>query len=281
LPKQISAQIVASIQSDIAPIVAQRVKEAVKDTVKVALTSTFRAAFENSLLPAFQAGTDRMFAQVQESFEVGMEGLIEQGRISQQLSKETNESLLAEVAALRATITSLEGKVAELTRHQQHYSQGTAPTSSLHVDPLTLLEKGRISDAVECALEYKAIAELVRLLEKISPQTLLSNCSSLLLLCTVQQLAADLALQDPAEGTAKRLEWLKSLMMGLLLSPNTAESSADSLTTKSLLKVILDYLQTTADRFNSQVQGGGEGTEGLAAFTTDIRLLTHLISSKL
>lgn len=32
---------------------------------KASLSSTFRTAFENSLLPAFQAGTDRMFAQLQ------------------------------------------------------------------------------------------------------------------------------------------------------------------------------------------------------------------------
>lgn len=250
-----------------------------KDTVKGALTSTFRVAFENSLLPAFQAGTDRMFAQVQEAFEVGMEGLIEQGRISQQLSRESNESLLAEVAALRATVASLEAKVAELTK------QGASPTTTQNesplVDPLTLLEKGRISDAVECALEYKSIAELVRLLEKISPQTLLANCSSLLLLCTVQQLAADFSAQDPAEGIAKRLEWLKSLMMGLLLSPNTNESSDDTQTKKSLLKVIHDYLQITADRFSVQSQSGEEGMEGLAGYTTDIRLLIHIIGSKL
>ena len=45
--------------------VRDAVKDTVRDTVKSTLASSFRTAFESSLLPAFQIGTDRMFAQVQ------------------------------------------------------------------------------------------------------------------------------------------------------------------------------------------------------------------------
>jgi len=70
-------------------------------------TITTRSSFENTLLPAFQAGTDRMFAQVQESFEMGMDGLIEQGKIAHQISSSSNMDLRTQVNTLTTLILNL------------------------------------------------------------------------------------------------------------------------------------------------------------------------------
>ena len=62
-----------SLQNDMTPVISNKVRDAVKDTVrdtvKSSLASSFRTAFESSLLPAFQIGTDRMFAQVQSEWQ--------------------------------------------------------------------------------------------------------------------------------------------------------------------------------------------------------------------
>ena len=185
---ELSNSIISSIQNDIAPLIAQKVRDAVKESVKVQLHSAFRAAFENSLLPAFQVGTDRMFAQVQESFEIGMDGLCEQGRISQQISAASTQELLAQIAVLRNTITSLEAKINNISRGGSNDDD-----SEELIDPLVLLEQGKVADAIECALEHKNINSLVRLLNQLSFNQVTSNCSSVATLCCAQQLADDLS----------------------------------------------------------------------------------------
>ena len=84
----------------VAQKVRDSVKDTVKDTVKGVLSTSFKGAFESTLVPSFQAGTDRMFAQVQSSFELGMAGLAEENRKIQQSSARSTESLENEVCLL-------------------------------------------------------------------------------------------------------------------------------------------------------------------------------------
>ena len=118
------------------------------------------------------------------------------------------------MAALRATVAGLESKIALLAASGGRGegaggidSAGGAPTLS---DPVMLLEKGRVSEAVECALEWKDSDKLVALLERMTPNQLLQNCNRLVQLCTAQQLAGDLTAKDPQGGLSKRLEWCVS-----------------------------------------------------------------------
>lgn len=76
-------------------------KDMVKDSVKAALASAFRTAFENSLLPAFQAGTDRMFAQLRSAFDDGLEGMAEQAR---QAQAQMDAAVLGEVRPYSAML---------------------------------------------------------------------------------------------------------------------------------------------------------------------------------
>jgi hypothetical protein len=289
------SQISSSIQSDIAPIIATRVNTAVKDTVKASLTSTFRGAFENSLLPAFQAGTDRMFAQVQEAVDTGMEGLIEQGRISQQISTDATVELQEEVKSLKSTVSSLELMVENLIKSNNESnlklenmvielskssSNNQSQSNSENNDPISLLEKGLISEAVECALEKKDIHILVKLLEKITPTQMSTKCNSISQLCAAQQLAFNLASSDPEDGYSKRLSWLKSLIMGLLFAPKDPNTS-DHI--QPLLRGIYSYLMTASVRLTQKLAEGVENHESdeIASTITDIKMLTAIVSTKI
>ena len=56
-----------------------------------------RSSFENTLVPSFQAGTERMFSQVQSSFDLGLAGLVEEGRKAHQNTARSTEALENEV----------------------------------------------------------------------------------------------------------------------------------------------------------------------------------------
>lgn len=200
----VKAEIIASINQSLPQIVSTTVKEAVTQS----LSSTFRLAFENTLLPSFEAGTTRMFAQVEESFDSGLERLEKQARYATEVTRGTVDELQEEVSSLKSTISSLESKIAQLTLAIESgvsigigngNGSGMAGGKKLQ-DPVTLLKEGKVPEALECALEYKSIEKLVELLGAMSgPSQLAENCDYLLQLCAIQQLAADFAKSYPVE----------------------------------------------------------------------------------
>lgn len=191
---ELAAAVGQSLKEELTAAVGSKIKETVRDTVKSALSSTFTRAFENSLLPAFQAGTDRMFAQLQTSFEAGMEGLAEQDRATAETQRGMVQMILAmqgEMAAMRAAVTGLEAKLTSMP-----LAAGPQPPS----DPLTLLAQGHIAEAVESSLEHKDTELLTQVLSRLTCSQVVEHCSTLVILCTTQQLAVDLAATvDPVE----------------------------------------------------------------------------------
>ena len=153
-----------------------------------------------------------MFEKVQESFEIGMDGLIEQGKIAHQISSSSNMDLRTQVNALRTAITNMDTKIVELSKR---LSNG-ANIIEAKPDPMILLSEGKISEAIESALEDKSIEMLLKVLSKLEPLQVNQDCSGLLRLCTIQQLSSDLAKHDPYEGINGRLDWLKSLLLNLI-----------------------------------------------------------------
>jgi len=232
LKDELGKEISSAVEKDLFP----KVKESVKDTVKTSLTSVFRSSFENTLLPAFQAGTDRMFAQVQESFEVGMDGLIEQGKIAHQISSSSNMDLRTQVNALRAAITTMDSKLVELGKRLSNDNVNI----EIKPDPMSLLAEGKINDALHHTLEEKSIESLVKLLSKLETSIVNQECSVILRLCTTQQLSSDLAKNEPIEGISTRLDWLKGLTLSLI-------DSNDSKVIQ-ILSMVYNNLQTASSR---------------------------------
>jgi enhancer of mRNA-decapping protein 4 len=203
----VAAAIAQSVQSELLSVVAAKVKDTVRETVKSSLSSAFRTSFESSLLPAFQAGTDRMFMQLQASFEQGLEGLVEQDRERAEETRATAQLvalLKDEVFALRAVVSSLEARIAA------GGAVGAAAAATAPQDPLELLQRGMVEPALEAALEHKDTEVLVRVLGQLSPSQVTEKCSVLVLLCTTQQLAVDLATTvDPIEvGSCLLCPWV-------------------------------------------------------------------------
>jgi hypothetical protein len=65
--------------------------------VKAVLSTTVSTIFEKSLLPAFEAGTQQMFAQISAAFESGMQSLAARNDAIQRNSSKEISSLLAQV----------------------------------------------------------------------------------------------------------------------------------------------------------------------------------------
>ena len=153
-----------------------------------------------------------------------MKGLAEQSRASQECSDECTLELSKEVAALRSTVATLEIRIIELSSRPATAAVDvvTAPLP----DPVLLLKEGSVLEAVECALELRDIDKLVNLLSFMTPTQLVMNCNRLIQLCTAHQLAEDLASKEPSEGISRRLEWLNSLIFGLLFSGASQDTSA-------------------------------------------------------
>lgn len=206
----VKTEIIASINLSLPQIISSTVKEAVTQS----LSSTFRLAFENTLLPSFEAGTTRMFAQVEESFDSGLDRLEKQAQYTTESTRQTVDELQGEVASLKSIIGSLENKMSllinaiesgALTSGGNALSIGTTSNNTDKAqkklqDPILLLKQGKIPESLECALEYKSIEKLVELLAAMTgPSQLAENCDYLLQLCAIQQLAADFAKTYPIE----------------------------------------------------------------------------------
>ena len=97
MSEQILKELVPSITSKVRDSVRDCVKDAVKEAVKTQLPSAFRESFEGALLPAFEAGAQVMFQQVQQAFAQGMQGMVQEGLRVQQVSAASNEKLEQEV----------------------------------------------------------------------------------------------------------------------------------------------------------------------------------------
>ena len=189
---------------------------------------------------------------MQASFDQGMKGLAEQSRASQECSDECTLELSKEVAALRSTVATLETRIAELSSRPTAASVDvvTAPLP----DPVLLLQEGNALEAVECALELRDIDKLVNLLSFMTPTQLVMNCNRLIQLCTAHQLAEDLASKEPSEGISRRLEWLNSLIFGLLFTGSGATqdtSAADHM--KPVFADIGRFLAAATESVISQI----------------------------
>ena len=279
IEEDVSKKIVEKVSAEMI-LLTGKVREGVKESVKASLSTSFRAAFENSLLPAFQAGTDRMFAQVQETFEIGIDGLVEQGRMTQQMSNSSTAELQNEVRGLRAAVASLEAKLDALASRvsltQVQAAGAAASPVKLLVDPLDYLREPRdIPMALEAALEFKDVDVLLGVLNKLSPTEVSTTCGAILTLCASQQLAYDLSTVCPSGSLLARLDWVKSLIMGMLYAVNPSDEMRFP-PFLGLLKDILLNLGSAARRVNETLDVPAEAKRQMQV---DIKMLITIIES--
>lgn len=270
--------ITQSVKADLLKSVSSTAEQNALDTIEKTVAESILMLFESTILPAFQIGADLIFTQVQSSIEIGMVGLEKQFRSAaeaQQIMVELITSMKYEILFLRNAVTKLEANA------------GIA----LLTDPFTFLHKGRIAEAIEAALEYKDTELLVSVLGKITCALVVEHCSTLVLLCTAQQLAADLALAgNPVEvvrshfisltncltcriiyllqGLTKRLEWIKCLVMHLIFT-SPISSSVSPVHMRTVMSSVRDSITVTQAKCTDN------------SVLTDLTMLQHFVLTKL
>jgi hypothetical protein len=136
-----------------------------------------------------------------------------------------------------------------------------------------------VSDALLRALEDKDVSTTIALLDRLTPSQVNASCSGLVRLCITQQLAADMSVNAPEEGIAKRVEWVKNLVLSLVSAP---AAPADSDPTyersfKSTIQMVLESLQAAKHLVFDNLDGGAVPQ----SVGTDLQLLEFVIQSKL
>lgn len=135
------------------------------------------------------------------------------------------------------------------------------------------------------ALENKDVEVTVSVLSKLNHNDLKANCSNLVRLCITQQLAADMSVNMPSEGIAKRVEWIKNLVFSLVqLSANDIDSDPKLCKNwKAMISTVLDSISTAKQLVvESQYDNGEDDVlEIPASVSLDLELLEFLIRSKI
>ena len=169
---------------------------------------------------------------------------------------------------------------------------------------ITVLQ-GRLVEAIEVALESKDLGQVDHVLSTVVPADIRTHISknsdehsTLLLLCLIQQLAADL-FNNPAYCVAStgtgtgaptvgsRMEWLKSLIMFVIME---LEVSKNDVVETVLSAVLSDFkaiqqklliVKTNDSVSGIGVESGGRILIKSSSIQSDVKMLIYIIHSYL
>ena len=287
LKKELANAIIADVVPSLRKVIKDTVKESLEETlnkaVKKNIQEAFKTAFETSLVPAYQAGTDKMFTQIQTSFEVGMKEMGKEARNNQVQNFQNYEQLSKRVEDLQSLLLDLKATMVETAKHHASLPHSVAKPEVEAETPFTLLEKGKVNEAIVAALELKDISITVTVLAKIDPAVVTQKCSELVRLCIVQQLAADMSTNTPEEGLAKRVDWVKNLVLSLIGTKDKSEDEVYNRNFKSMIQTVLESIQSANKIIFNSMQDDGEdiSVEIPRSVSTDLQLLEFVIQSKI
>lgn len=153
--------------------------------------------------------------------------------------------------------------------------------------PDELLKQGKIAEAIIAALDNKNVDETVAVLAQLTPAVVTQKCSHLVRLCITQQLASDLSVNAPSEGIAKRLEWIKSLVVTIVRLPAAELESNRSLKAnfRPMIQAVLESIQAAKEWIARAQYDNGEDDEGGSieeiphSVHTDLQLLEFVVQS--
>lgn len=152
--------------------------------------------------------------------------------------------------------------------------------------PDELLKQGKIAEAIIAALDNKNVDETVAVLAQLTPAIVTQKCSHLVRLCITQQLASDLSVNAPSEGIAKRLEWIKSLVVTIVRLPAAELESNRSLKAnfRPMIQAVLESIQAAKEwiaraQYDNGEDDGGSIEEIPHSVHTDLQLLEFVVQS--
>jgi len=264
------------IRKEVLPMVQPELQVAVSK----AASDQFSAAFENSIIPAFQGGVSEMFKQIQGSFDAGMQKLASANTAGAQ---EIARDMKAQIAALHAKIQQVDSKLESLLQvqasHSAILSRVQMEDAPVVANPLELLGEGKIAEAVEASLEMKDMDVILALLAEMTPAQLTDNCSKILILCMTQQLAVDLSDTDPAEGLSVRLDWIKNLVVHILFNSKASEEDGDvTAQTAEYSAIVMNSVNESIVATQQRIQTAGDVDKAHnKAALTDLNMLSHFV----
>jgi hypothetical protein len=192
----------------------QRVVEDVRQPVR----ESFRECFQDILIPSFQAATQKMFEQINDTFVQGTRTAFESSgqstsnaKVASQLEQLTKmvEGLSRQVEELSSTVKDGVTDVALVTVGK---SEEELQTEANKARVLDFLARNDYEEAFQFALGVSSVNVVVFACEQCDPRLLLSSrppkLSQMAILCLVQQLGADLT-----ENFETKINWLRESLL--------------------------------------------------------------------
>ncbi|KAL3663451.1 hypothetical protein V7S43_011340 [Phytophthora oleae] len=192
----------------------QRVVEDVRQPVR----ESFRECFQDILIPSFQAATQKMFEQINDTFVQGTRSAFESSGQST-----SNAKVASELEQLTRVVQGLSQKVEQLSSVVSAGGVGGAlvPAAKSAEEIQLEAQKNTVLDCLtrndwEEAFKFALGAQDVNLVaftcQQCDPRFVLSSrppkLSQMLILCLVQQLGADLA-----DDLETKLNWLRESLL--------------------------------------------------------------------
>ncbi|KAF1772222.1 WD40-repeat-containing domain [Phytophthora cactorum] len=191
----------------------QRVVEDVRQPVR----ESFRECFQDILIPSFQAATQKMFEQINDTFVQGTRSAFESSGQST-----SNAKVASQLEQLTKVVESLSQQVEQLSSAVNAGVGGAIVPAAQSAEELQLeAQKNTVLDCLsrndwEEAFKFALGAQNVDLVaftcQQCDPRLVLSNrppkLSQMLILCLVQQLGADLV-----DDLETKLNWLRESLL--------------------------------------------------------------------
>lgn len=239
----LQTKVLSTLQTKLKESVKDSAKEAIKvhlqDSFRTAFESSLLPAFQTGIDRLFEQINSSVDQGLQNVLEVVAE---EQQQRSEQLTElyqqhlatqqqqtgssaasvigpETIGSIMRYLATVSEQTTRTENTVALLAGAMAQWQQQATSTAAASANaagtaaapepkketPLELLARGLVSEAVCAALDNKDVAQIVEVLDQLTPTIVALKCSHLIRLCIAQQLAADMSVNFPQEVSHRDL----------------------------------------------------------------------------
>lgn len=229
---------------------------------------SFRNTLEATIVPAYEAASREMFSQLQQTHAAGVQAMQMDNKDQCDRSIAETVALRHEVELLRNVVSGLEEKISRLSQGAIVAGGSSSDSDNRYeTDFKQLMREGRIGESLEMALETKNVENTLWVLKQQAAihgglSALFDKATEISILCTVQQLSADLALNEPEEGIRSRLECLKEMVM-FLIDDHMPVGNVSELVTSTL-----SYLRNAEAKHTL-----------VGAARTDMKMLCSILSS--
>ncbi|CAI5710184.1 unnamed protein product [Peronospora effusa] len=217
MERKLDDSLATSLPDQLANGVDDMVQRVVED-VRQPVRESFRECFQDILIPSFQAATQKMFEQINDTFVQGTRSAFESSG-----QNTSNAKVASQLEQLTEVVESLSKQVEQLslTVNAGGMDVALAPVAKSPEELQLEAQQGTVLDYIarndwEEAFKFALGAQNVNLVaftcQQCDPRLVLSSrppkLSQMLILCLVQQLGADLV-----DDLATKVDWLRESLL--------------------------------------------------------------------